>query len=211
VDQSRLGKISNPAGVRCSHSVRTYIHGGAYTLGHPLINPIHLLRIAETLHENSNQSSIFAVKYTLTPEAKFPTRYQETVAPYEYLINEMGVDPSKIIFQDESTGGHLILATLYALAEKGLLRPGAAFLIAPWVDLTNSDPTVKRNRHRDNLATSALDTQVRQLVGKDRKDFSHLMNFASRQRPGFGLENFPPSFTWVKSSIKALLKGTKFY
>lgn len=187
-----------------------FIHGGAYTLGHPLSNLEQRFRIAELLAAQNISSSLFALKYSLTPEAKFPTQFQESEAAFMYLVNDMAIDPSKIVVMGESAGGHLSLSLLYTLAHRGLPRPGAAFLLAPWIDLTNSDPTVTTNKNRDILARKPLEKAVGQLFGspEGREKHSHLLNFASPERPGLPLQNFLPSFTWVTAGSDEIFLGS---
>lgn len=76
----------------------------------------------------------------LAPEYKYPSQLIEAVAGYQYLVNTLGIDESKILLAGDSAGGNLSTALLLHLArpakeiqtpaELGKLpgRPGVSFL-----------------------------------------------------------------------------------
>lgn len=58
---------------------------------------------------------ILSVAYTLSPEAAYPTAIMEITHAYKYLINDIGIPPSKIIVAGDSAGGFLALSFAYGI------------------------------------------------------------------------------------------------
>lgn len=186
-------------------TVLLYIHGGAYHLGHPLSTLTTLLRIAEIAADNGVSVAIFALNYTLAPEATFPKQQQQALAAYEYLIGEIRIDPFKITVLGESAGGHLALTLLYGIAEKKLARPGGASLLFPWVNLTNSGVSFERNKNYDILNKSMLDTCVDIAFPPHRRShLPHFLNFAAPMQGDYTWKDILPSFTWIQVGLHDL-------
>jgi acetyl esterase/lipase len=120
--------------------------------------------------------SIFALDYSLTPEAGFPTQVGQVAAMYNYLGEEMGVDYQKIALMGDSAGGHLSLSFLVHLdsptpllspnPSAGLPKPGAgAFLISPWVTFDTSSSTYKTNDGVDLLTKPIAERYTSLFLG----------------------------------------------
>lgn len=72
--------------------------GGGFRIGYAtqyLRSFLHIIEHVKNKHGLT--ARILSVEYTLTPEARYPTAQKECVRSYEYLVNELGIDPSKII------------------------------------------------------------------------------------------------------------------
>jgi acetyl esterase/lipase len=81
----------------------------------------------------------------LAPEYKYPSQLIEVLAGYHYLVNNLGIPPSKIVVVGESAGGALATSFLLHLARPSPdinlpeelgetpAQPGGAFLISPEV------------------------------------------------------------------------------
>ncbi|KAL3475656.1 Alpha/Beta hydrolase protein [Aspergillus californicus] len=123
-----------------------HLHGGGYVMGHPLDNAPEMLLIAEALTGRNYTVAVFSLEYTLVPSAPLPTQLDQTTAAYTWLINEINVSPSRLYLIGESAGGHLILSLLTSLHRRlleqssFLPKPGAAFLISPWMNLDPCGP-----------------------------------------------------------------------
>lgn len=61
---------------------------------------------------------------------------------YLYLVNDKEIPADKIAFAGDAAGAGLALALLQKLRYQALPLPKQAFLISPWLDLTNSDPMI---------------------------------------------------------------------
>ncbi|CAG8765240.1 3583_t:CDS:2, partial [Gigaspora rosea] len=90
---------------------------------------------------------IHSGSFIIAPQNQFPASLCDTIAAYLYLIDpepDAGfkpINPKKIVFVGESSGGGLALAILLFLRDAGLPLPGGAALLSPWLDLTHSMPS----------------------------------------------------------------------
>ncbi len=125
-----------------------FFHGGGYVFGSPrLMSPIscHLAAAAE--------APVFSLDYRLAPEHPCPAAIEDALAAFDFLVSK-GARPEEIYVGGDSAGGGLALATVQALAAAGRPRPGGAFLISPWTDLTASGASIEENDERDAMFTA---------------------------------------------------------
>lgn len=122
-----------------------------------------LLDLAEKLDEVSCPTSIFYLEYTLAPHGKHPTQLREAVGAYNYLVDEMRIDPSLIIIGGDSAGGNLSLQLLRHMIEPhpdialcSPRPPSKCILVSPWVSLDETSPSYTRNAGYDVLIKSSL-------------------------------------------------------
>jgi acetyl esterase/lipase len=110
--------------------------------------------------------AIFALEYTLVPDASFPTQIEETLKGYEHVL-EVVRDPSVVCVSGDSAGATLILCLLLRLGDDRANghrhdkqpppKPALAVLISPWATLVST-------RHK-NTASDYLDVQQLRLYG----------------------------------------------
>ncbi len=116
--------------------------------------------------------AIFALDYTLVPDAAFPTQVQETVAGYEHVL-AVARDPSVVCVSGDSAGATLILCLLLRLGEDSsangrggsnhrLPKPVLAVLISPWATLVSGH---HKNTGSDYLDARRLGQYGRQFAG----------------------------------------------
>ncbi|KAI1085767.1 alpha/beta-hydrolase [Whalleya microplaca] len=153
-----------------------YAHGGGFSMGSAYFYLEFLLTWLSLLGDNGyHNPAIFALEYTLVPDAGFPTQLEEAIAGYEHVLL-MTRDPNKIVVSGDSAGATIVLSLLLHLAnidrhlEKmdgvgawRLAKPGLAVLISPWVTLVSK-------RHRDTtsdyLDAGHLHLYARQYAGE---------------------------------------------
>jgi acetyl esterase/lipase len=178
-----------------------YLHGGAYQIGHPASAIAPFLRIAELADKKGISVAVFALDYSLTPEAQYPTQVNQAKAAYQYLLNDQNIDPSKLALLGDSAGAHLILNLLSIMAdEKSLPKPGAgAFLVAPWIDLRCAkDGSYVRNKDNDYLVRDLLITAGEQVIPrKHDATASHIINFSLPRPNKQSWADILPSKVWV--------------
>ncbi|KAG4429169.1 hypothetical protein IFR05_015345 [Cadophora sp. M221] len=135
-----------------------YLHGGAYSEGHPVRFLPLFLRVAEIAAERGITLSCFALQYSYAPEKKYPTQLNQAVEGYKYLLYEQGISPEKIGLIGDSAGAHLSLCLLTSLPSLGLPKPQRGiFLMSPWLDLRCTiRPSVLKNKYKDALPRDAL-------------------------------------------------------
>lgn len=125
----------NPPIVDSKKQVIFYVHGGGYweqpTIAH-----------FATIHRLSTElgARVIMPIYPKAPAYNAHDAYDMVLRSYLSLLNEQQVDPAKIIFIGDSAGAGLILALLQRLRDKHLPLPQQAFLLSPWLDITNSNP-----------------------------------------------------------------------
>lgn len=106
-----------------------YFHGGGYVAGTCEAHHGHVTKIV-----NGSGIRAFLFEYRLAPEHPYPAAVEDSIAAYQYLL-EQGVTPEQIVFMGDSAGAGLTLATLLALKDQGFVLPAGAVALSPWTDL----------------------------------------------------------------------------
>ncbi|KAI9273979.1 Alpha/Beta hydrolase protein [Helicostylum pulchrum] len=144
-----------------------YIHGGGFSMGQATMYMQSFQLIIETLHKvYGKKASILSLEYSLSPEQVWPKACYESVDGYRYLIHELGIESSKVVFIGDSAGGNLVASTLLILKEQRsneqlkelapLPLPAGAALISPWIDLTPVQATCQSDTLSMNLLSQCL-------------------------------------------------------
>jgi len=108
--------------------------------------------------------ALFALDYTLVPDAVFPKQVQQTFAGYYYVLSIIE-DPSRVCVAGDSAGSTLILSMLLVLADHSdyLDRlPQLAVMISPWVTIISAK---NQNTTSDYLDQKSLSLYGRYYVG----------------------------------------------
>ncbi|SNS71543.1 Acetyl esterase/lipase [Streptosporangium subroseum] len=111
--------------------VLLYFHGGGYFACSPATHRPITWRLSAAARR-----PVLAVDYRQGPVHRLPESLEDAVAAYLCLL-ERGYAPADILLAGDSAGGHLTLATLLALRDRGLPLPAAAVCLSPWTDLTD--------------------------------------------------------------------------
>ena len=122
-----------------------YLHGGAYMLG-SLATHRHLCA-ALARHARAR---VMSVGYRLAPETRWPGAVDDALACYRGLL-DAGYEADRIAFAGDSAGGGLAFALLAAARAADLPDPACIAAFSPWVDLTLSRKSLKRNARSDPL------------------------------------------------------------
>ncbi len=132
-----------PAKPDADHKAIFYTHGGGYVSGNCVDHRMHVAKFVK-------DSGIGALlyDYRLAPENPFPAGMNDTLTAYRWILDQ-GVRPENMMIVGESAGGGLCLATLVALRDQGLPLPRAGVALSPWLDLTSSSDSFRRNAKRD--------------------------------------------------------------
>lgn len=114
--------------------------------------------------------AIFALEYTLVPDASYPTQIDEVMAGYRHVL-KVAQDPDIVCVSGDSAGGMLVLSLLLHLGKEdegdgkeggGIEKPAMAMLISPWVTLLSDK---KDSPGRDYLSVGQLNRYGRLLAG----------------------------------------------
>jgi acetyl esterase/lipase len=125
--------------------VLLYVHGGGYVLCSMRTHSKLVGHIAKAAGVKA-----LNVDYRLAPEHPHPAAVNDSVAAYEWLLDQ-GYKPQNIAIAGDSAGGGLTIATLLALRDRGLPLPATAVPLSPWVDLEGTGDTMKTHSDRDLL------------------------------------------------------------
>lgn len=134
-----------------------YCHGGGFSMGSAYFYLEPLLALLTLLKPHYRNPAVFALEYTLVPEAAYPTQLRQTMAGYDYVLALVHNDASRICVAGDSAGATLMLSLLLHLAREPdaqKRRPGYATLISPWVTLASDD---KRDTPSDYLSKESLE------------------------------------------------------
>ncbi|MCJ1246018.1 hypothetical protein MMC30_003222 [Trapelia coarctata] len=133
-----------------------YCHGGGFSMGSTYFYLEPLLALLTLLKPHYQNPAIFALEYTLVPEASYPTQLSQTMAGYDHALSLVHNDASRICVAGDSAGATLILSLLLHLAQEPggqTRRPGYATLISPWVTLASDN---NRDTPSDYLSKESL-------------------------------------------------------
>ena len=112
--------------------------------------------------------ALFALEYTLVPDASFPTQLQQSIAGYEH-VRSIVENASRICLSGDSAGATLVLSLLLHIANSPCYekrRPGYAILISPWVSIVSPN---NRDTPSDYLNANSLELYGRQYAGSETK------------------------------------------
>lgn len=112
--------------------------------------------------------AIFALEYTLVPDAVWPQQFSETWTGYQLLMDFMG-DTSRICVSGDSAGATLILSRLlhHGNYDEELViyearKPALAVLISPWTHLLSN---LNQNTRSDYLDARTLELYGTEYAG----------------------------------------------
>ncbi|KAI4947165.1 hypothetical protein J4E86_008789 [Alternaria arbusti] len=142
-----------------------YCHGGGFSMGSSFFYMEFLLAwVAMLKNAGYSNPALFALEYTLVPDATYPTQLHETVAGYEYVLS-LAQSSVRVVVGGDSAGATLILSFLLYMSDHTDLRhqkPGLAIMISPWVTILSRE---NRNTESDYLNSSSLELYGRQYIG----------------------------------------------
>ena len=166
-----------------------YLHGGAYEY---CSANTHRSLAARIMNEAGIR--VLLPEYRLAPEHPFPAAIEDTVRIYRWLLNQ-GYSSENIIFAGDSSGGGLSVATTLLLRDQNEPLPAAVVCLSPWVDLTSSGESYKKNRDSDPYLKYDGVKEAAKLYAGDEPLNHRLIS------PVFDdFSGFPPLFIQVGSS-----------
>ena len=108
--------------------------------------------------------ALFALEYTLVPEAKYPQQIHETLAGYEFVLSK-ATDSARICVSGDSAGATLQLSLLLHMAKDPKLQtqmPGYAIMVSPWAVIISPN---NKDTPSDYLNADSLHLYGSQYVG----------------------------------------------
>ena len=101
------------------------------------------------------QARVLGLDYRLAPEHPFSAAVDDTVAGYQFLL-EQEFPPERLAMAGDSAGGALTLAALVAGRDAGLPMPAAAVCLSPFLDLEGTGESIKTRADVDPIASPAV-------------------------------------------------------
>lgn len=136
------------------------VHGGGFNLFHSGLYLPWFAHVHSELEKRGRKVKFCSVDYALAPEKVFPYQLQQLKRAYAgYLLEELGVDPAKVVFSGDSAGGNLVFAFPLFLQQENLPLPSKIISISPWINLDHSAPSMTNpDNWMDQLDKPTLDT-----------------------------------------------------
>ncbi|KAI9199244.1 Alpha/Beta hydrolase protein [Polychytrium aggregatum] len=151
--QAALVAGNDPA----KEKVVLFLHGGAYFMcsaeGH---------RMLTWRFSKESGAKVLAINYRLSPEHTFPLPLHDAISAYLDLIDpkdpsQRRYTPDQIVIAGDSAGGGLAVATTLWLRDNNYPLPSGVVALAPWLDLTHSQPSFRINGEYDYVPSTHED------------------------------------------------------
>lgn len=126
-----------------------YVHGGAYVMGAGL----PAARMAESM-ARAFQCRVYSIDYRMPPDHPYPHGLDDTVEAWRFVLERHAA--AKAGIAGVSAGGGLAASTVLKIRDLGLPLPGAALLLTPECDLTESGDTFETNCEIDIILKRRL-------------------------------------------------------
>ncbi len=169
--------------------VLLYLHGGGYVIGSPHTHRALAGKIAKGI-----SSCCLLIDYRKAPENPYPAALDDALSSYKFLLDK-GYKPENIVLVGDSAGGGLAVALQYELKDYQLPLPLCTTLLSPYLDLTGTGRSVKKNAKNDRFLDVFEMRRWAEMYAGDH-DFSD--PFIS---PLFGdISNLPPMLVQASKS-----------
>ncbi|MFB4312871.1 alpha/beta hydrolase [Actinomadura sp. 21ATH] len=133
------------AGAPDERKVFLYLHGGGYFFG-----SARLYRPSSWRLSAATGRPVLVPDYRLVPDHTPADALEDAVGAYDFLLRS-GYAPDDIVVGGDSAGGHLALALLLKLKERGTGLPAAAVCLSPWVDLLCESDSHRLNARSESI------------------------------------------------------------
>lgn len=132
-----------------------YIHGGAYVVHMSSLQWNYLAKIVE-----ETQATIMVVNYPLAPQSNAEAAYHYMHELYQMFLERY--NDKEVLFLGDSAGAGLAIAFAQYLNDVDLPQPSKIILSSPWLDVSMTNPEIKKVIPRDK----ALEITSLQKAGK---------------------------------------------
>jgi acetyl esterase/lipase len=139
-----------------------HFHGGGYVFS-PAMTDNLIAALARAFG-----GRLFVPDYRLAPENPFPCQLDDALRSYQWALAQAG-SPAGVVLSGDSAGGHLVLALLLTLRQRGLPLPAASIAISPWTDPGHpgGDGTSLRINEPHDWMTATMLKRMAAWAGRD--------------------------------------------
>lgn len=131
-----------------------YLHGGGYVVGSIKTHRDLMGRVSRAA-----KARVLGLDYRLAPEHPFPAAVDDSVAAYNWMLQQ-DLQPSRIAVAGDSAGGGLVIATLVAIRDARLPMPATGVCLSPWVDLEGIGDSMMTREQADPVVRRDMLTQM---------------------------------------------------
>lgn len=143
-----------------------YFHGGAFLFGGLRSHR----RVVERLAVRTGLP-VLTVDYRQLPVARHEDTLGDCLDAWRHLVEDRGIDPSRIVLAGDSAGGHLAFSVALRVATERGERPAGILAYSPWLDFDNAAKSGCDRVGRDAMIPAArLDRVARLVLGAGGDD-----------------------------------------
>jgi acetyl esterase/lipase len=135
-------KEKNPSDDRIIY----YVHGGGFMRGNEYWCRYNAIHQAQNLG-----LPVYACEYRYIPENKYPKGVDDVEWGWNYIVNELGFDPKKIIITGESAGGTYETSLMMRLKRQGRELPAGCVCMSGMLDMSAESPSYTLNNGIDPM------------------------------------------------------------
>lgn len=177
-----------------NNSVIYYVHGGAFV--YPLSN--YYRNMARFMLNIDDSFDIVFIDYRQLPDYKYPNANIDVDKGLDYVLSMY----ENVYIMGDSAGGNLITSTLLKRKDENKKLPKAMVLLSPFLDISNSLDSRKRNVKVDKLIGNNSENYVLSKLLTNNPYFENEINKKDKYiSPIFAEYNkFIPSYIEVNST-----------
>ncbi|MDR1574130.1 MAG: alpha/beta hydrolase [Clostridiales Family XIII bacterium] len=123
-----------------------YVHGGGFMRGNE-----YWCRFNAILQVKNLGLPVYACEYRYIPEHKYPKSLDDVEWAWNHLVNDLGLDPKKILITGESAGGTYETALMLRLKKQGRALPAGCVCISGFLDFASESPSYTLNNGIDPM------------------------------------------------------------
>ncbi len=138
--------VYEPAAAACAEDDRIifYIHGGGFMRGNEQWNRANAITLVRHFG-----LPVYCMKYRIIPEHKYPAGLNDVEQAWNYLVEDLGIAPERLILAGESAGATYALALTVRLQEHNKALPGGIAAFSAFLDMAAEGASYTYNKDRD--------------------------------------------------------------
>jgi monoterpene epsilon-lactone hydrolase len=146
-----------------------FFHGGGYIIGSAGMYLAPQQRWLKQMKEAGGVDAlILSVEYPLAPETKYPANLHFAARAYDYVVDRLGVSPSRIVMAGDSAGGAMAHFVARHAVEQRRHSLAGLVMISPWVNHSCASDSHAEHVHTDFVAGhEVLSDYSRAYVGDE--------------------------------------------